>query len=126
MSDLKANDLEAAWSDLEVFIKRATKEQRELLFKLSDLHEQEEKLVMQINNIKASTKVGVYSPDGESLTVCEDDDDALVISFGPRKELADIREQTKRLMVQAVKLGMEKLGIIQHHYEEYVGQPLHQ
>ena len=67
---------------------------------------------------------GGYSSDGLSVTVCEDKDDARIISLKSRQELQKIREQMKDYMTKAVKLGMAHLGIIQRNYEHYVGEPL--
>jgi len=111
-------------SDLESFVEQATPEQRKVLFTLSDLHEQEVKLMDQIKRIYASKQSGIYSSDGMSITPCEDNDDAFVISFGPRKELTDVKKQTKYLVIKAVGLGMGNLGLIRRHYEEYFGKPL--
>ena len=65
---------------IEDFIKSATNEQKELLFKLSETAKQEKKLEDKINYIYNSIKSGTYSQNDHSITVCEDKDDAFVIS----------------------------------------------
>lgn len=109
---------------IEDFIKSATKEQKELLFKLSETAKQEKKLEDEINYIYNSIKSGTYSQNGHSITVCEDKDDASVISMKPREKLKGVKEQMKAYMEKAVELGMEDLGLIQRNYEHYVGKSL--
>ncbi len=109
---------------IEDFIKTATDEQKDLLFKVGEAAKQEKKYVDEINRIYGSIKSGVHSPDGFSITLCEDEDDAVVISMGPRRELKRVKEQMRTYMKEAVELGMEHLGIIQRHYEHYIGESL--
>ena len=109
---------------IEDFMKTATGQQKDLLFKLSEIAEKERYCVGKINTIYNSTKSGVYSPDGVGITICEDDDDARVISMKPRQELKEIKEQIKMYMEKAVELGMKNLDFIQRNYETYVGEPL--
>jgi hypothetical protein len=111
-------------TSIEDFMKTATKEQKDMLFKLSELVEQENKYVNEINRINSSMKSGIYSPDGISITLCEDEDDAMVISMKPRRELREVKEQMKSYMQEAVELGMGHLGLIQRNYESIVGKPL--
>jgi len=109
---------------IEDFMKTATEEQKDLLFKLSETAEQEKKCADKTNRIYSSVRSGAYSPDGFSITICEDEDDAMVISTGARQELKRVREQMKSYMKRAVNLGMGDLGLIQRTYEQYVGEPL--
>ncbi len=109
---------------IEDFMKAASDEQKELLFKLSETVEQEQKYAEEVNRIYGSMRSGIYSLDGISVTLCEDEDDARVISFKPRQELQRVREQMKDYMKKAVELNMAHLGIIQRNYEHYVGEPL--
>ncbi len=109
---------------IEDFMKAATDEQKDLLSKLSETAKQEKKYADEIDRISSSIKSGTYSPDGFSVTLCEDEDDAIVISMGPRYKLKRVREQMKIYMKEAVELGMSHLGIIQKNYENYVGESL--
>lgn len=58
------------------------------------------------------------------ITVCEDEDDAMVISMGPRRELKRVKELMREYMKKAVDLGMGDLEIIQRNYKHYVGESL--
>ena len=109
---------------IEDFMKTATDEQKDLLFKIGETAEQEKKFADKINRIYGSISSGVYSPDGVGITVCEDEDDAMVISWEPREELERVKGQIKEYMKKAVELGMSNLGIIQRNYEHYVGESL--
>ena len=110
---------------IEEFMKTASAEQKDLLFKLSETAEEENKHAKEVNRISKSMSSGVYS-DGFAVTLCEDEDDARVISAGPRQELRRAREKMKQYLKKAVELGMSQLGIIQRNYESYVGEPLPQ
>lgn len=106
---------------IEEFMKTATPEQRQLLFDLSDLAEKEKDLAEKINKIYSiAADAGIYSDD-EGVTLCEDEDDANVISFKHKLELKDVRDDIARLLKRAVnKLGMEDVGIIQRQHKNYV------
>jgi len=109
---------------IEDFMKTATEEQKNLLFSLAETAEEEKKYVNEVNRIYKSMKSGVHSSDGISVTPCETEDDAMIISIGPRQELKRVREQMKKYLEEAVGLGMGHLGIVQRNYEHYVGKPL--
>ena len=109
---------------IEEFMRSATSEQKALLIKLGESAEREQRLASEISRISNSKRSGVYSPDGSSLTVCEDEDDVMVISAEPRNELKRTRNQMKEYMRIAVEIGMAHLGIIKRNYEHYVGKPL--
>lgn len=111
-------------TSIENFMETATDEQRELLFDMTRWAEYEKKYSDEVNRICDSIKSGVYSSDGISITLCEDKDDAMIISAEPRRKLKKVRELMKENMKKAVELGMEHLGIIQRNYEHYVGKPL--
>jgi hypothetical protein len=111
-------------ASLEEFMKTATKAQKAVLIELHDLGEQEQRFSDEVNRINNSIKSGLYSPDGHSVTICEDSDDAAVISIEPRKKLENIREDMKECMLKAVALGMGDLGIIMRNFEHYVGSTL--
>lgn len=106
---------------IEEFMKTATPEQRRLLFDLSDLAEKEKDLADKINKIYSIVAdTGIYS-DGKGITLCEDEDDAHIISLGHKTELKDVRDKIVMLLKKAVsELGMEDVGIIQRQYKNYV------
>ncbi len=109
---------------IDDFMKTATSAQKKVLFNLIETGEKEKELSEEINRITGAISRGVYSSDGVGLTVCEDADDARVISSGSREKLETAREKMKTYMKKAVKLGMRDLGVIQRNYEHYVGEPI--
>ena len=105
---------------IEEFMKTATLEQRQLLFNISDLAEKEKDLAEKINKIYLSVNTGIYS-DCKGITLCEDEDDANVISLRYKLELKDVRDDIVRLLKKAVsELNMKDVGIIQRQYKNYV------
>lgn len=107
---------------IEEFMKIASEDQRSLLFRIADLAEKESELCKKINRIYSSVNKwpGIYS-DGEGITLCEDADDANVISLGQKMELKEIRDKIARLLKRAVnELEMGNVGIIQRQYKNYV------
>lgn len=105
---------------IEEFLKVASTEQKQLLSDLADLAEKEQGLSEKINKIYSSIDKGIYS-NGEGITLCENADDANVISIGTKLELKDVRDQIARLLKKAVdELKMEDVGIIQRQYKNYV------
>lgn len=110
--------------NLEEFLKNANDNQKELLFHLGEAAKKEDELCKKINSVFNSIKSGVYSPDGFGITVCEDEDDALIISAKDREELEKVKGMMKGYMIEAINLGMGNLGIIQRNYKEYVGKEI--
>ncbi len=110
-------------TSIEDFMKVATEEQKDLLFKLSETAEQEKEYAGKVNRVYGSITRGVYQ-DSSGVTLCEDGEDAFVISAGLRLKLERVREQMKSYMIKAIDLRMGHLGIIQRNYEHYVGEPL--
>ena len=108
---------------IKEFLEKATEEQRKLIFQLNDLAREEKKYADETNRIQDSTKSGIYR-DSLAVTVCEDEDDVMVISADARQKLNYVRRQMKQLYENAVKIGMRELGIIERHYKHYVGKPL--
>ena len=107
---------------IEDFMKTATSEQIQLLFNLSDLAEKENEIAEKINKIYSTVNKwpGIYS-DGKGITLCEDEDDANVISIRHKLELQEVRDNIIRLLKKAInELGMENVGIIQRQYKNYV------
>ena len=105
---------------IEEFFPIATLEQKELLSEIYDEVQKEVAIAKKINVIYGSIDNGIYS-SGEGITVCENGDDADVISLGPKMELKDVRENIGRLLKKAVdELHMEDVGMIQRQYGNYV------
>ena len=110
---------------IEDFIGTATDEQREVLTNLSRTGKEEKKLTDEVEAVYKSINTGgVYSLDGHSVTICEDNDNAAIISAGPKKELRIVKEKMATYMKKALELDMGHLGIIQRNYETYVGEPI--
>ncbi|MBW3005095.1 hypothetical protein KY310_04655 [Candidatus Woesearchaeota archaeon] len=110
---------------VDEFMKTATANQKDLLNKIMVAATKEQDLAKEVNAVYAAAKPGgLHSPDGISLTVCEDEDDAKIVSLGSRMKLEETRAQIKRYMQEAVKIGMGHLGIINRNYEHYVGAPI--
>lgn len=105
---------------IEEFLKTASAEQEQLLSDLADLSEKEQGLSEKINKVYSSIDKGIYS-DGEGITLCEDSDDANVISLETKLELKNVRDEIARLLKKAVdELKMGDVGIIQRQYKNYV------
>ena len=105
---------------IEEFLKTASAEQKKLLFDLADLAEKERELSEKINKIYSSVDKGIYS-NGEGITVCENGDDANIISLGSKLELIDVRDNIAMLLKRAVnELKMGDVGMIQRQYKNYV------
>jgi hypothetical protein len=117
------HDMSDDWSTLEQFMNESTEEQKGLLLEITTLAEEESRLCNRINKIHESIKHGGFA-EGGAYTPCEDEDDAMVISMGPRKDLAETRRKMKVAMVKAKECGMSKVGLIRRNYEHYVGEKL--
>lgn len=107
---------------IEEFLKIATPEQIQVLSDLSDLAEKESELAEKINSIYSTAKKwpGIYS-DGNGITLCEDEDDARIISLEHRIELKEVKDKMAILLKKAVKqFNMGDVGIIQRQYPNYV------
>lgn len=98
---------------VEDFMKTASEEQKDLLFKMSDVAEEENQLIKKLNNIQ--TNASNFGFDSEYVTIA---------SVKPKQELKEVKEKMKTYMEKAIELGMKNLGIIQRNYEHYVGKPL--
>jgi len=108
--------------NIEEFFKSATDEQKGILLKIVESSKEEKVLCNKVNNVYDSIKRGVHSPDGFSITVCEDEDDATIISAKDKEGLERVRAQIANYMKEAVKLGIGDVGIIQRNYKDYVGE----
>jgi len=101
-----------------------TEEQRDLFKKISINLRDVEILETEIQGIYDSIENGVYHFSDGSRTLCGNEGDAEDISKITKFKLEDVKEETKKYFIQAVKLGMQDLGIIKNNYETYVGKPL--
>jgi len=111
--------------NIDEFLANSTKEQKELLFNLTELAKREHSVREKINKItKCAKESGGYIEGGHSLVMCEDEEDVAILTYNDRKELKSIREEMKSYMLRAVDLKMADLGIIERTYETYVGKPL--
>lgn len=105
---------------IEEFLKTASVEQGQLLSDLADLADEEKALCEKINKVYSSIDEGIHF-DGEGITLCENADDANIISMGPKVELKAVRDQIAILLKKAVnELNMGDVGLIQRQYKNYV------
>jgi len=118
---------------IEDFMKKATKEQKELLFSMSELAEQEKKVADTIEKKVAPHRRNAENAneliDGQYAGIIRQDaqEYAVLATVNERKELNGIREKMKELMIKAVKnYNMGTVGIIQRNYKHYVGKPMPQ
>ena len=110
---------------IEEFCKIATVEQMTLMSDLYDLVQKELELAKKINAIYCSTDKGIYST-GEGITLCEDSDDANVISLELKVELKEIRQKIASLLSKAMnELSMGNVGLIQRQHENYIKERGH-
>ena len=104
---------------IEEFYSIATDEQKKILSDLHDLVQQEVEIAKKINNVYKSIENGIYSTE-EGITLCEDSDDAHIISSRFKAELKDIRRKIGTLLNKAAKeLSMENVGLIQRQLVNY-------
>ena len=105
---------------IEEFYKIATREQKELLSQLYDAAQKEMEIARKINSIYESISFCTYLTD-QSVTICESNDDADVISLGQKIELSKVRSQIGALLKKAVdELSMGNVGMIRRQYDNYV------
>ncbi len=106
---------------LEKFLEVATPEQKKLLNKLYELAMEEKDISNKISKIYDSRKSGVYS-NKDGITVCETEEDAMIISADLRDELALVRSMIVSELKRAIdELEMRDVGIIQRQYKNYIG-----
>ncbi len=89
--------------------------------RLTELVKERDQLKQKIARIFGAVKRGVYSSDGVGVTVCETEDDARVISMGPRQKLREVESEIKRQLKVALELGMADVQLlsIQQLCQEY-------
>ena len=78
-----------------------------IINKLEELTEREVKLGAEIKSIYGSIKNGGFMMGG-AITIVEDEDDARVVSIGPRMKLKEIIEEIQEYLKQGIELGMQK------------------
>jgi len=86
--------------------------------RLTELVRERDQLKCKIARIFEAVKSGLYSPDGVSVTVCETEDDARVISMGPRQKLKEVEGEIKRQLKIALELDMTN-DLIRNLCQEY-------
>lgn len=80
---------------------------REVVTKqLTETIQKRDQLKRRIASIFEAIRHGVYSSDGISITACETEDDARVISMGPRQQLKKVEDKIKYQLKIALELGM--------------------
>ena len=105
---------------IEDFVKTATQEQEKLLSDLYDAVEEEIEITEKINGIYRSIDKGICPVDG-GVVICENEDDATMISLGLKYELKIVRSEIGTLLKKAVnELDMGNVGIIKRQYNNYV------
>ena len=115
---------------IEDFMEKATKDQKQVLFELAELSKQEnatcEKYNKKIEPYSKMAEGADPMKDGQYAKIIREDaeDLALLTTKEERDELKRIRGEMKVLYIKAVEIGMDDLGIIQRHYENYVGEPM--
>ncbi len=89
--------------------------------RLTKLVRERDQLKEKIARIFGAVERGVSSPDGVSVTVCETEDDARVISMGPRQRLEEVEAEIKRQLKVALELGVANVQLlsIQQLCQEY-------
>lgn len=105
----------------EELLKSLTKEQREVLYNLKVLAEEEKRLCDEIN-ARRPTESGILM-EGGAITVCEDEDDWKVITLGSRMKLEEVRNKIKQTLNEALDSGLARLGIIQRQCANYSVNP---
>ncbi len=76
-----------------------------ILRHLEALSELEHRQKTEIEHIFGAVKQGTYHT-GSGITVCETEDDARVISIGPRQRLKEAQDGMRRTLKEALSLGL--------------------
>lgn len=84
---------------------RYSEKRESILKQLETLGEQERREQQEIDRIFGSVKEGVYYT-GRGITVCETEDDARVISIGPRRRRDEARAGMRHTLKEALSLGL--------------------
>lgn len=109
----------------EKLVNSLPKKQQDILFTLADLAEEEKQIVGKINSKRptASGILAVSTPEGPGLTVCEDEDDWVIITMKERDEWKKIKERIAINLDKALDLGLGYLGLIQRQCKNYGVKP---
>ncbi len=78
-----------------------------IINKLEELADKESRLNTEIESIYGSIKHGGFMSEG-AISMVEDEDDAKIVSIGPRMKLKETREEIQRYLKQAIELVMHK------------------
>ncbi len=109
--DIKKNGFhERVYLSKEVY-SSLKEEEQEILFKLIELLEEEKEISQKIN-AKRPTESGALFINGE-VTLCEDEDDWIVITIKERKELEEVKEKAIVFLNKSLDLGLGFLGLVQ-------------
>lgn len=80
--------------------------------RLIGLVKERDQLKKKIAQIFDAINWGAFSDDGVSVTVCENEDDARVISMGPRQKLNNVESQIRHQLNAALALGMADVQLL--------------
>ncbi len=104
---------------IDKFLKIATSKQKELLLEIYENVEEEKEIVKRIGDIYTSIGNGMYITE-KGITICENEDDANVISLKLKTDLKIVRTNIGTLLKRAIEeLQMRNVGIIQRQYNNY-------
>jgi len=110
--DIKKNGFpEPVYLSKEVFPSLKEEEQNTLL-KLIELLEKEKEIIEKIN-AKRPTESGVLFVNG-GVTLCEDEDDWIVITLKERGELKEVKEKAIDFLNKSLDLGLGFLSLVQN------------
>jgi hypothetical protein len=106
---------------LPEFLKIASQEQIDILTQLDNLSTIEHNLVLSINGLLEQVGDGVvHIPGTDSITICESEDDAVIITLKERIKLKEVRYEIANILLKAkTDLSMGDVGIIERQYENY-------
>ena len=110
--DIKKNGFpEPVYLSKEAFSSLKEKEQNTLL-ELIELLEEEKEIIGKIN-AKRPTESGVLFVKG-GVTLCEDEDDWIVITLKERGELKEVKEKVIDFLNKSLDLGLGFLNLVQN------------
>jgi hypothetical protein len=87
------------------------KEEQNTLLKLIELLEKEEKIIKKINAKRPTEDGALFVNNG--VTLCEDEDDWLVITIKERGELKKSKEKVIDFLNKSLDLGLGFLSLVQ-------------
>ena len=119
---------------IDEFRGRATSEQNKIIDDLLTLSRREKVLAESVNREHAPyrkaaererMKWGFHFAEIADLVIDREIAPAGYRAAAPYQQLLDeVRGQMKQIFVEAVQQGLGDLGIIQRHYQSYVGEPI--